>query len=189
MGHRQDEWSDAELVTRARRGDSAAFESLVRRYLGTALHTARRLLNNPSDAEDAVQDAFIRALTRLDDCKEPERFGGWFLTIVRNRAHNVREFERVRETEQLDEGWSNGGGGLRPGENAELSERLGHALEGLTELQKSVVLMHDYEGYKHREIGDRLGISAGASRFNLHAARKKLRSLLPEYGPVQHRSL
>lgn len=181
--HSQGEWSDAELVHRARAGEPAAFELLVRRYLDSALVAARRLLNNPADAEDAVQDAFIRALERLDDCKDPARFGGWLLTIVRNRAHNLRDYERVRDTESLEEHWTHGTRDTRPAERRELSERLQGALGALTELQRTVVLLHDYEGFKHREIGDRLGISAGASRFNLHAARKKLRSLLGEYAP------
>ena len=189
VSQKQGERTDADLVGRARAGESAAFELLVRRYLDAALVAARRLLNNPADAEDAVQDAFILALERLDDCKNPERFGGWFLTIVRNRAHNVREYERVRGTDPLEESWANRTGEYRPAEQRELSERLEDALAELTNLQKNVVLLHDYEGFKHREIGDQLGISAGASRFNLHAARKKLRSLLGEYGPAQNQSL
>lgn len=189
MKERWGELSDAELVGRARTGDPAAFEQLVRRYLEPALVTARRLLNNPVDAEDAVQDAFIRALERLDNCKDPERFGGWFLTIVRNRAHNVREYERVRDTEPLEESWANHGRDPRPAEQSELSDRLEDALAELTELQRTVVLLHDYEGFKHREIGDRIGITAGASRFNLHAARKKLRLLLDDYEPVAAKSL
>ncbi len=183
------ETSDAELVRRARVGESAAFELLVRRYLDAALTAARRLLNNPADAEDAVQDAFIRALERLDDCKDPARFGGWLMTIVRNRAHNVREYERVRDTDELQESWASGTSEYRPAEALELKDRLAGALSELTDLQKNVVLLHDYEGYKHKDIGDQLGISAGASRFNLHAARKKLRSLLGEYRPKESQSL
>jgi len=155
---------------------------LVRRYLDGALAQARRLSANEADAEDAVQDSFIRALERLDDC-EPDRFAGWFMTIVRNRSHNVRAYEKLRNTEELEEQWQGGNGATKAAERGELKDRLGTALDALTELQRSVVMLHDYEGFKHQEIGDQLGISAGASRFNLHAARKKLRSLLGEYDP------
>lgn len=174
--------SDSELVTRARQGEAAAFEMLVRRHLDAALSHAARLLPTQQDAEDAVQDAFIRALERLDDC-DPDRFSGWLMTIVRNRAHNLRSYERVRAAEGLDEAWQGNVAADRPAERSQVEERLRGALDELTELQRSVVLLHDYEGFKHREIGDRLGISAGASRFNLHAARKKLRTMLGDLGP------
>ena len=91
--------SDARLVRRAREGDAAAYETLVRRHLNTAYAVALAELADRGDAEDAVQDSFIMALERLDDCRDPSAFAGWLRRIVRNRARSVRRRERVRETD------------------------------------------------------------------------------------------
>lgn len=179
-----DPTGDGVLVARALRGQSDAFEALVRRHLHSAYLVARQLVTSEADAEDVCQDAFVKALERLEDCREPDRFRPWFLTIVRNRAHNFRKYERRRVAEPLDgQTASSGTSPARDLDREDLKRRLSGALEQLTEKQRQVVLLHDYEGWRHAEIGERLGISAGASRFNLHAARKKLRTLLESDRP------
>ncbi len=172
--------TDASLVVRARRGESRAFEILVRRHLKAAHAVALSKLGDSHDAEDACQEAFITALTRIDQCEHPDRFRGWLLTIVRNRAHNLRDYRTVRSAVSLEKAGPVAGAAdpERDTERAELRSRLAEALDSLTELQRRVVMLHDYEGWTHKEIGKELGASAGASRFNLHAARRKLRKLL-----------
>lgn len=181
--------TDAELVQRAQGGDGVAFGALVRRHLAVAFAVARPLVESEQDAEDVCQDAFVRALERLEDCREPERFRAWLLTIVRNRAHNVRKYERVRRTEELS-GETHAGGALPDAdmERAEIRERTTGALDVLTDMQRSVLVLHDHEGWKHAEIGSRLGISDGASRFHLHAARKRLKVLLADLAPPTRRA-
>lgn len=179
--------TDADLVARVRRGDGRAFESLVRRHLRAARAVARTTVGNEDDADDVVQEAFIRALERIDDC-DPARFRAWLLTIVRNRAHNYRERERVRETAPLDPelAGSDRNDPSRALERRELAEEIGVALESLTSLQRSVVLLYDFEGWKHAEIAAELGISSGSSRVHLHAARRALRKVLgPRYGRLR----
>lgn len=177
---------DAVLVARARLGEAKAFEALVRRHLRAGFLVARQLVVSDADAEDVCQDAFVKALERLDECREPDRFRSWFLAIVRNRAHNLRKYEKRRQAESLDlRVASPAAGPARDLDQVELRRRLAGALDQLTEKQRQVVLLHDYEGWQHAEIGERLGISAGASRFNLHAARKKLRKLLESDRPEE----
>jgi len=180
-----DQSTDAELVEQARRGGERAFELLVRRHVEAAHVVALRLVDDSSDAEDVVQDGFIKALERLDDCRDPDRFRAWLLTIVRNHAHNLRKRERLRRGEALNGVHESGlPSPLLNAERAEVRERVTAAMAELTELQRQVVELHDFEGWKHAEIGQKLGISSGASRFNLHAARKKLRGLLPDLDPA-----
>jgi RNA polymerase sigma-70 factor (ECF subfamily) len=167
-----------ELVERARRGDSRAFEALVRAHYRAAYATALALTGNPMDAEDVVQDGFIRALERLDDC-DPDRFAGWLLAIVRNRAHNVRDRERVRAAESLED--VDPAGPERSDHAAErhdLGRALTAALAALSPVQREVVLLHDMDGWKHREIGDALGISEVMARQHLFQARQVLRAEL-----------
>jgi RNA polymerase sigma-70 factor (ECF subfamily) len=180
--------TDARLVRRARDGDRAAYETLVRRYLNTAYAVALAELGDPGDAEDAVQDSFITALERLDDCRDPAAFAAWLRRIVRNRARSVRRRERVRETESLDSAGS--AASLRdPGrdlERSELRRRLESALARLTEVQRRVVLMHDVEGYRHREIAVELDIPEGTVRSHLFFARRALREQLGDAGHRGH---
>lgn len=174
--------TDAELVRRARQGDADAFERLVRRHLRVAHAVAHGLVDEAADADDVVQDAFVRALERLDDCRDPARFRGWLLSIVRNRAHNVRAYEARRRAAPLDsvrELASSHDTGRRV-EEREFREMLGGALAELTELQRNVFTLYDMEGLDHAEVAGRLGISRSSSRFNLHVARRQLREKLRE---------
>lgn len=176
-----DTGTDAELVQRVRAGEAAAFDHLVRRHLRVAHSVARRQLDgNHHDADDVVQEAFLAALTKIDDCRTPARFRAWLLTIVRNSAHKYREREAVRETEPLDE---------RPAEAAqanpsrrveasELRAELQTAMTELTELQRRAFALYDLEGWTHSEIAEELDISAGSSRVHLHEARKRIRAHL-----------
>ena len=92
---------DGVLVERAREGDPEAFDVLVRRHLGSAYAVAVSVVLEPADAEDVCQDAFLTALEQLDRC-QPERFAGWLLTIVRNRAISWQRRRKVRRAEPLE---------------------------------------------------------------------------------------
>ncbi|MDE2762141.1 MAG: sigma-70 family RNA polymerase sigma factor [Gemmatimonadota bacterium] len=169
--------TDGILVARVRRGDSRAFDQLVRRHLRTAHAVARATLDNPDDADDVCQDAFIRALKRIDDCRNPERFGAWLMAIVRNTAHNRRDYNRIRAAVPLEKAYSAASRDdpLEDAGRAELRSRLKEAMTHLTELQRKVLLLYDLEGWSHGEIASELGISAGSSRVHLHVARKAMR--------------
>lgn len=174
--------SDAALVARVRGGDAAAFDTLVRRHLRAAFAVALAQLGEEADAQDACQDAFVTALTRIEECRKPDQFGSWLLSIVRNRARDVRRYRTVRDALPLD------AAGEAPGranphhdaENAELRGDLLAALDHLTELQREVILLYDVEGWSHKEIGQKLGISDGSARVHLFNARRALRERLTQ---------
>lgn len=176
--------TDGQLVERVRAGDERAFERLVRRHLRVAHSVARaKLGGDPDAADDVCQEAFITALDRIDECRDPERFRAWLLTIVRNKAHNYREYLKVRDTTSLDAvpGVSTGEDTSERVERRELREQLDEALGRLTELQRKVFVRFDMEGWDHGEIAEELGISRGSSRVHLHAARRALRKGLTVY--------
>lgn len=175
--------SDAALVARARGGDGAAFETLVRRHLRAAYAVALAQLGEEADAQDAVQDAFVTALARLEECRKPDQFASWLFSIVRNRARDHRRYRQVRDALPLDaasEASDRRADPSRDAENLELREDLLEALDTLTELQREVVLLYDVEGWSHKEIGARLGISDGSARVHLFNARRALREKLTE---------
>lgn len=171
---------DAALVLRAREGDADAFETLVRRHYRTAFAVARGRVESPMDAEDVVQDAFIRALERLDHC-DPEHFAGWFLTLVRNRAHNTRIYEGRRggaDPEETGLRAPETEGPMRDVARSEVRRALDDAIRTLSPVQREVLLLHDLEGLKHAEIAKTAGVSVGMSRYHLMMARRKMRDEL-----------
>ncbi len=173
------ERSDGELVAEARRGSTEAFGALVKRYMRPGYLVALSVTGSAEDAEDVAQEAFVVALERLEDCRDPDRFGGWFLTIVRNRARNYLRRERLRRGEEMDPETSKKGtdpeGAL---EGWEIRRLLLAAMEGLSVVRREILLLHDLEGWKHREIGERLGLPDGTVRSHLHFARKYVRERL-----------
>lgn len=177
--------TDGELVAALRRGSREAAGRLVERYLRASRAIALSIVGDVAAAEDVAQDAFVYALERIGDCRYPDRFGSWLLQIVRNRSRNyVRDLKASRIVD-LD-AVSLPADGTTPQldlERSLLRERLIGALGTLPEVRREVLLLHDLEGWTHREIADRLDLPAGTVRSHLHHARRALRSLLREsYG-------
>ena len=167
----------ASLVARAKRGDAAAFEALVRTYLRPAYSVALAVVRRPADAEDVAQDAFLVAFERLDSCAEPARFSGWLLQIVRNRARNWLDRRRLRDVPS-DDRLIEQPVARSSTEPAALRTELVRALAVLGAAECEVVLLHDLEGWTHPEIGQALGMSEVMSRQHLFVARRKLRAEL-----------
>ncbi|MGE5144202.1 MAG: RNA polymerase sigma factor [Acidobacteriota bacterium] len=173
---------DAALVARARSGDRAAFGVLVDRYADQARRVARAVLQDPDDADDAAQDAFLAALVKLDQYDSARRFGPWLMRIVANAATDRRRRRKVRSAVSLDEGLV--AGGTRPdvmAERAVLLGRLREALAELPERRRIAVVLFDVEGYSHAEIAQVLGIPEGTVRSEVFHARRKLRALLADW--------
>jgi RNA polymerase sigma-70 factor (ECF subfamily) len=179
--------SDASLVRRARLGEVAAAGALLRRYFRPAYLIAMARLGNRADAEDACQDAFVRCLERLAECRDPDRFGAWLLQIVRNTAHNRGDYLRIRVAEPLSPDLD-----AHTRENpdidiqrSELRSALRRALAELPVIQREIVLLHDLQGLRHAEIAGHLELSETMSRRHLSDARKRLRDLLGEYPTLE----
>jgi len=172
--------SDRDLVERVRGGDRDAFGDLVRRYLRAAYAVALAGTGDPVDAEDVCQDAFVVALERIDSLRDGGHFAAWLLRIVRNQAHNRRRAERVRQAGPLAEAGGVAGPAdtARAAELSRVRERLLEALEGLPARQREVLLLHDLDGWKHREIAEALGVPEGTIRAQLSYARRAVRRFL-----------
>lgn len=175
------ETTDAQLVVRVRRGDRAAAGTLAERYLRACRAVALAVTGDEAEADDVCQDAFVSAMQRIDDCRHPDRFAAWLLQIVRNRARDHLR-ARVRPLASI-EGMEIESPLPSPAVEAErgdVRKRLAAALRELPEQRREVVLLHDLEGWTHREIAERMGLPAGTVRSHLHHARRRLRALLPE---------
>ena len=171
----------AELVTRAQRGDPSAFDQLVRRHLRAAYAVALAVLGRPADADDIAQDAFIAALERIDDCREPARFSGWLVKIVRNRALHALEKRRLRDATDP----ANEDAFVQSPHDVALRRHLLAALATLSPVQREIVLLHDLDGWSHSELADALGLSEVNCRQHLFTARRALRAELSALAPSQ----
>lgn len=169
---------ERDLVLAAQRGEREAFSELVRRHQRRAYVVARAIVINHEDAEDAVQEAFLHAYKAIDRFLPDQAFGAWLHRIVANAALDVTRRRKVRDADELPETVASP---FRdPAESSELRMRLKDALETLPARQRSVIVLHDVEGFKHAEIGRMLDIPEGTARSDLHYARSHLRRVLGE---------
>ena len=170
MGHSPAS-SDVELIA-AIRGDrsEAAFSILYDRHTPRAFQTAWRILGgNAHEAEDAMQDAWIRAVATLDRWQNDEAFGAWLRGITAHVAIDLLRRER-RLTFETDVE-------LPAAEQPEQID-IESAIAELAPGYRAVFVMHDVEGFTHEEIGERLGITAGTSKGQLFKARRVIRARL-----------
>lgn len=166
------------IVLAAQRGEREAFSELVRRHQRRAYVVARAIVTNHEDAEDAVQEAFLHAFKAIDRFLPDQAFGAWLHRIVANAALDVTRRRKVRDADELPETVASP---FRdPAESSELRSRLKDALDTLPARQRSVIVLHDVEGFKHAEIGRMLDIPEGTARSDLHYARSHLRRVLGE---------
>lgn len=164
------------LVVAAQRGESESFATLVRLHQRRAYAVARSIVLTHEDAEDAVQEGFLHAYKALHRFLPDQAFGAWLHRIVANAALDITRRKKVRDADTLADTIASP---FRdPAESDELKRRLTGALESLGDRQRSVIVLHDVEGYKHAEIGRMLGIPEGTARSDLHHARARLRQAL-----------
>ena len=172
------ETPEQELVAAAQRGDAGAFAKLVQRHQRRAYAVARSIVLSHEDAEDAVQEGFLHAYRALDRFRLGQPFGAWLHRIVANAAFDSTRRRKVRDADELPETVASP---FRdPAEADDLRHRLTAALGKLTARQRSVIVLHDVEGYKHAEIGELLDIPEGTARSDLHHARAALRRMLAD---------
>ncbi|MEO7454630.1 MAG: sigma-70 family RNA polymerase sigma factor [Gemmatimonadaceae bacterium] len=168
--------TERAIVIAAQRGSDDAFSALVRIHQRRAYAIVRAIVLSHEDAEDAVQEGFLHAHRALDRFRPDQPFGAWLYRIMANAALDLVRRRKVRMAEELPE--SVPMPFRDPAESGELRARLQEALTHLTDRQRSVIVMHDVEGFTHGEIGRTLGIPEGTARSDLHHARAALRRLL-----------
>lgn len=169
---------DFTLVDQARRGRLAAFEQLYRRHHGRIYAVCLRLHRNPGDAEDALQESFIQAWERLTDFRGESTFGTWLYRIAVNttlgrlRASGRRD----KHLQAVDDGELEQF--AAPPSDHGVTMDIEAAIATLPDGARTVLVLHDIEGYGHAEIAAMTGIAVGTSKAQLHRARRLLRQRL-----------
>jgi len=176
---RQDELA---LIERCRKGDLGAFEELYRTHAGRLYSVALRLVGNPADAEDLLQEIFLAAHRKLDTFRGESSLGTWLYRLATNLCldHLRSRTGRSRHvTDSIDDE-----PGLFDVATSSLAEQtvtrmdLERALARLPEGCRSAFVLHDVEGLEHREVAEILGVAEGTSKSQVHKARLKLRKML-----------
>jgi RNA polymerase sigma-70 factor, ECF subfamily len=183
---------ETELVTRAQQGDEFAFEALYRRFARTVYTVAHHMLGNHHDADEVMQETFIRIFKNLSRLRSPQAFTAWVYQITVNLCMDYRKTrsrnrwepleadeERQSHFELATAKWVRNPQQVL--ENKELLTHISSAIDSLPGQQKAVILLHEVEGLSKKMISEILECSLVTVRTNLHHARKKLRRRLLKY--------
>jgi len=172
---------ELELIARAKQGDRQAFGELVRRHREGVINVVYRMCGDANLAEDAAQEAFIRAWQHLPSYRPRSPFRNWVYRIATNAARDT--LRRERETVDIDELSlaTPDAGPETMVEGEERGERVRMAVLALPPASRSVLTLREYEGLSYREIADTLGIPIGTVMSRLNYARNRLRESLTPY--------
>jgi RNA polymerase sigma-70 factor (ECF subfamily) len=178
---------DEQLLARTAHGCKDALEELFRRYRLVAYRVAFRLLSNEADALDAVQEAFIKALTHLPSFEGRSSFKTWLLRVVSNASLDLGRQRGRRESLSMDALGRQSREELEPFtlqepgrdlERADLRHKLQEVLDQLPLAQRQTFVLHAEAELSYREVAEVLGISIGTVMSRLYYARRKLRDLM-----------
>jgi RNA polymerase sigma-70 factor, ECF subfamily len=179
--------SEADAIRMAQQGDGAAFERLYELHRGRVYGLCLRMVNNPTDAQDLTQDAFLQAFRKIHTFRGESGFSTWLhrltvnVVLMRFRRKSLVDGSVEEMSERNEE---DGKPRLEFGERdlrlGGVIDRLSleRALEQMPPGYKLIFLLHDVEGYEHQEIATLIGCSVGNSKSQLHKARLRLRELL-----------
>jgi RNA polymerase sigma-70 factor (ECF subfamily) len=168
--------TEALLVRKACDGDGVAVRALYDRYAPRVFAVVRRIAGDDELAQDYAQEAWIRAIRALPTFRGDARFSTWLHRIAVNSALQAL---RKAETRRKREAPMPATVAVAPrmGDSL-LSQKLESAMDRLPEGMRSVLILHDVEGYTHEEIGELLGVTSGTSKSQLFKARAKMREML-----------
>src|SRR5256885_13145247 len=181
------------LVQAAKGGDDSAFEELVRRYDRNVFRIAQHITQNREDAEDVVQDAFLKAFQNLEQFQGQSKFYTWLVRIAVNEALMKLRRRRPERTVSLDEevkteddslpravaDWSPNPEQMY--NQAELRDILTRTIQGLPAGFRTVFVLRDVEGLSTEETAEALGLSIPAVKSRLLRARLQLRERLSRH--------
>lgn len=185
------EAADAAVVAQAVAGDRDAFRALVERHSASIFRLAFRMTSNEHDAEEVVQETFLRAYRSLGRFESRANFGTWLYRIAINCAHDLRRsrlrHEENREHPEHREGEEAEGHEVMDSMPAtdpapdrlvfssEVRARVSAAMQGLGRLERAAFVLRHFEGYSIEEIGRVLGLKESATKNSIFRAVQKLR--------------
>jgi len=170
---------DAALAAACRSGDLRAYERLYAMHGARMKNLARNVLGNPIDAEDAVQETFLKVHRSIASFRGQSSFVTWTYRILINTCYDARRSRlRKKEVANEDSEETPRHEPRAPGAHPALRMALERALAKLTQHQRDVFLLYEVEGFRHAEIAGMLELTETASKNTLFQAKKNLRLML-----------
>jgi len=160
-------------VALAAAGDAPAFERLYRTHVSRVHSLVRRMLGG-RDADEVTQDVFVRTWHKLHTFRGESAFGTWLHRLAVNVIIERRRTWAIQRERMSDDPFALDNVQTTPVQS-DLTVDFEHAIEQLPAGAREIFVLHDVEGYKHREIGDLLDITTGTSKRQLHRARMLMR--------------
>jgi RNA polymerase sigma-70 factor, ECF subfamily len=177
----QNDDGDAVIVARVLGGDTAAYAVLVARYRGQYARFAARMLGNREDAEEALQDALVRAFRSLSRCDDPAKFGSWLFRILANRCRTAGARRGRRErTFVNDEIALLDAAEEHPENRRAWREEIQRALMQLDDEQREAFLLKHVEDMGYEQMSELTGVGVSALKMRVKRACERLRVLLQE---------
>ena len=183
--------NEMQLIEKAKTGDDASFELLIRGCSTKAYNTALRFMRNEQDAADALQESLIKVFRHMDKFKGECRFDTWVYRIVVNTCNDMlRKTIPAKETESLNKSDQEGEWLIEIPDSApapeailETKETAGQILSCLNRMtaeHREVIVLRDIQGFSYEEIGEILSCSEGTVKSRINRARQRLKSMLTE---------
>jgi RNA polymerase sigma-70 factor (ECF subfamily) len=169
-----------DVIRRSREGDIQAMEAIYKHFNRPLFNLVYRYTYNSEMAEDLLQDIFLKVFSHLHDIRNEETFVGWIYRIAVNTCYSYlrRKKSQLQRTIPLDEVEGKIEGETYRSGDEIMKKSLDDAIQNLPDKMKSTFLLHDVQGFKHREISQMLGCSVGTSKSQLFKARMKIREHL-----------
>jgi RNA polymerase sigma-70 factor (ECF subfamily) len=173
--------SDGALVRRVLAGETDAFAGLVARHRDRCARFAVHMLGNREDAEDAMQEAFLRAFRALRRCEDPEQFGSWLFRILVNRCRTIAARRgRRQRTIVFDDEAVERASVAHPEDRDAWREEIAQALARIDPLQREAFLLRYVEDLGYEEMSRLTGTGISALKMRAKRACDRLRDLLAE---------
>jgi RNA polymerase sigma-70 factor (ECF subfamily) len=173
------EESDALAIARAKGGDSGGFRSLVERHSRAVFRLAYRMTGNESDAEDIVQETFLRAYKQLNRYESRSSFSTWLYRIASNCAVDLIRARKVRQPVEVPETLpARDPDPDRMLYSSEVQRRVTEAMDDLSGQERTAFVLRHFEGLSIEEIGRSLGVGENAAKHSIFRAVQKLRRAL-----------
>ena len=182
-------WTEAEAIRLAQAGNAAAFEFLYRLHGRRVYALCLRMVGNPADAEDLMQEAFLQLFRKIGTFRGESAFSTWLhrmtvnvvLMRLRKKSLPTDSLEETLEPDAENSGPKRDVGALDLRLSGAVDRvNLERSIEKLPPGYRTVFVLHDVQGYEHNEIAGIMGCSVGNSKSQLHKARTRLRELLQE---------
>jgi RNA polymerase sigma-70 factor (ECF subfamily) len=192
--------TDAATVALARDGDSEAFRTLVERHGRAVFRLAHRLTGNASDAEDVVQDTFLKAYKQLGRFESRANFGTWLhriavncsIDLIRSRphreaGHDAEDLERLGTGTDVHESVQHTPERLML--STEVQARVTAAMDALSRMERAAFVLRHFEGHSIEEISRALGLKTNATKHSIFRAVRKMRAALEPFVVADDRRL